>query len=169
MKFQKTFLVIACTLLSFNLIAQGIHFETGTFSEALSKAAKLKKPLYVDVFTTWCGPCKMMAKNYFPNKKVGDYFNEHFVNFQIDAEKGEGLVVAKKYAVTGYPTNLFLDGKSGSVVYRTSGMPSEVDGFINFGTVAMLETNDPTTLQQYQNKYNARKHDEAFLKKYIQI
>lgn len=57
---------------------------------------------------SWCGPCKMMDRNVFVKKSVGDYYNSTFVNARFDMEKGEGIEIAQKYMVRSYPTYLFL-------------------------------------------------------------
>lgn len=95
--------------------AKGTAFETGTLKDLLAKAAKEKKYLFVDVYATWCGPCKAMANQVFPQEKVGNYFNKTFVNAKFDAEKGEGIDIAKKYNVRAYPTFLILDSKGAEV------------------------------------------------------
>jgi thiol-disulfide isomerase/thioredoxin len=104
--------------------AAGIQFETGTWAEILAKAKQQNKYVFVDAFTTWCGPCKWMDKNVFPTAEAGDYFNKNFVNAKIDMEKGEGLEIAKTYAVQAYPTYLYVDG-DGNLVHRVVGsMPT---------------------------------------------
>ena len=48
---------------------KGTVFEKGTLKELLAKAAKEKKYLFVDVYATWCGPCKAMATQVFPAER----------------------------------------------------------------------------------------------------
>lgn len=60
----------------------------GIWDEALAKAKQENKLLFVDLYTEWCAPCKMVAKIVFPQKKIGNYYNQHFINYQLDAEKG---------------------------------------------------------------------------------
>jgi len=100
--------------------AEGINFFNGTFAEAKAEAAKQHKLIFMDCFTTWCGPCNMMARDIFPRQDVGDYYNAHFVCIKVDMEKGEGLDIAKQFAVHGYPTYLFLDA-NGMLEHRTLG------------------------------------------------
>lgn len=100
--------------------AAGIQFETGTWAEILAKAKQQNKYVFVDAYTTWCGPCKWMDKNVFPTAEAGAYFNKNFVNAKIDMEKGEGLDIAKKYNVQAYPTYLYVDG-NGDLVHRVVG------------------------------------------------
>ena len=61
-----------------------------------------------------------MAKNVFTQSSVANKFNASFVNYMLDAEKGEGVCLAEKYQVTGFPTYLFIDG-GGTVVYKIEG------------------------------------------------
>ncbi|HHG84150.1 MAG TPA: DUF255 domain-containing protein, partial [Bacteroidetes bacterium] len=59
--------------------AQGIKFFHGTFAQAKAKAKKENKLIFMDAYTSWCGPCKWMAANTFTDASVGAYFNQHFV------------------------------------------------------------------------------------------
>ena len=71
-------------LLSVCAYAQGLDFAKGTWKEAVAQAKKEKKLLYVDFYTTWCGPCKIMAAQIFPQQAAGDKYNKLFVNFIFD-------------------------------------------------------------------------------------
>jgi thioredoxin-related protein len=73
----------------------------------------------------------LLRKTTFTDKKVGEYFNTNFVNTSVDAEKGEGVEIAAKYHIEGYPTLLILD-KDGKELGRQVGyMPAE--GLLRFG------------------------------------
>lgn len=86
----------------------GIAFTTATFDELLAKAKAENKLVFIDGYTTWCGPCKMLAKQTFPQKEVGTYMNPRFVSCQIDMERGEGPELAKRFNISAYPTMLVL-------------------------------------------------------------
>ena len=75
----------------------------------LKMAKKEKKMIFVDCYTSWCGPCKMLAKNIFTQDSVADFYNANFICFQIDMEKGEGPELARKYGVAAFPTLLYVD------------------------------------------------------------
>lgn len=154
-------------LIASHSLAQGIAFEKGDWQSVREKAIEAHKLVYIDVYTSWCAPCKLMAKKYFPEKEAGDSYNNRFINYQIDAEKGEGIEIAKKYAVNGFPTNLFIDPGSGNIVYKVMGMPKSISDFIQNGTVAIEEFNDPMTLVQYATTLQSGKYDEPFLRKYL--
>ncbi len=101
---------------------EGIQFFTGTFKEALAKAKKENKMVMMDCYTTWCGPCKMLKKQVFVDKSLGDYMNQKYVCIAVDYESGEGSAVAQQYPVIGYPTLLFMDA-SGKVKKTMAGVP----------------------------------------------
>ncbi|TRX71434.1 thioredoxin domain-containing protein [Carboxylicivirga sp. M1479] len=122
---KKAVLIVLAVFAVGQLFAQGIEFEHGTFNEALAKAKKENKLIFMDCYTTWCGPCKHLAKNIFTQKEVGDFYNQNFVNVKMDCEKGEGPALAKKYGVSSYPTLLFIDGEGNAVHKLVGGMPAE--------------------------------------------
>lgn len=127
---KKLLLMAAVAVFALGASAQTI-FTKGSFSEALAEAGKAKKMLFVDVYTTWCGPCKFMTAKIFPNKEVGNLLNDKFVSLALDAEKdGDGKSVAKKYKVTGYPTMLILNAK-GEEITRIVGSDPTPKEFID--------------------------------------
>ncbi|MDR2473304.1 MAG: thioredoxin family protein [Tannerella sp.] len=145
----------------------GIEFRTGTWAEILAMAKKENKPVFVDVFTVWCGPCKKMVAEVFPLKNIGDYFNANFVCYKFDAEKGEGKTLAKKYGINAFPTYIFVNG-DGKLLYRSMGaMPA--DKFLQEGHIAMTEFTDTgETLESMKARYPKKKSDPAFLRAYIE-
>ena len=84
---SKLFLLVVTMSWSIIASAQGIDFFHGSYEEALKKARSENKGIFVDVYTSWCGPCKKMAREVFTQAGVGDYFNTHFVCLKLDAEK----------------------------------------------------------------------------------
>ena len=89
---------------------EGIPFVDLKFDDALVQAKKEGKMLFLDCYTSWCGPCKMMSEQVFPLKVVGDYFKKHFVALKIDMEKGEGPALQKRLGVEAFPTMFVFDG-----------------------------------------------------------
>jgi len=159
-------LFLFAVVVSFTGVAQGIVFETGSWSDVLAKAKETGKPVFVDVFTTWCGPCKMMSKDIFPLEEVGTFYNENFVCYKLDAETDEGRTIAKQYQVKGYPTYLYVRA-DGSIIYRFMGS-CQAEFFLRITKTALAEFKDPKTLQDWDAEYLTHQNDTAFLKGYIQ-
>lgn len=105
---------------------EGIRFFEGDYNQAIKLAKIENKIVFIDFYTTWCGPCKRLKSNTFSNKSVGTFYNQNFVNLYIDAEKGEGVTLAEKYNVKAYPTLIFID-QDGVIVKR-------VEGYMNVNT-----------------------------------
>ncbi|HET7002282.1 MAG TPA: thioredoxin domain-containing protein [Puia sp.] len=121
---------------------EGIHFEEGvSWQQVLAKAKKENKFIFVDCYTTWCGPCKFMAKNIFPLKETGDAVNSHFISvgIQIDSTDHDSDTVKRAYPdahlisinynIRAYPTFLYLSPE-GKLVHRTVGSTRNAAEFI---------------------------------------
>jgi len=88
------------------------------FDAAAEKASKQNKHLIVDVYTTWCGWCRVMERETYGNPEVADYLNSNFVLAKVNGEsanklhwRGEELSerqFARKVGVTGYPATYFM-------------------------------------------------------------
>jgi thiol-disulfide isomerase/thioredoxin len=116
----------------------------------------------MDAYTSWCGPCKWMAKEIFTNDTVADFFNKNFVNAKIDMEKGEGPEIAKMYKVMCYPNLLFIDG-DGKLVHRgAGGQPAQ-----QFIELAENASNPLKRYSHYADEYASKKNNSAFLVEYI--
>ena len=98
----------------------GIIFEKGNLAEAMAKAKKEGKLLFVDCYTIWCGPCKRMSNQVFVQEAVGAVYNKQFINVKLDMEQKDGIELNKKHPVTSYPTLLFMDG-DGNIVKKIIG------------------------------------------------
>lgn len=142
--------------------AGGIEFFQGTWEEALAKAKAEEKVIFVDAYAVWCGPCKMMAKNVFPKEEVGAFYNKHFINMQIDMERGMGLDFAKKYPVRAYPTLFYIDAK-GEVVHKAVGAQRE-EALISIGK-RVLDMVDVSA--DYSAEYEGGNREPELIYKYV--
>lgn len=118
-----------------SVVEEGIVFEHVDFKEAQELAKSQNKLIFMDAYTTWCGPCKLMAKTVFTEKEVGDFYNSNFINIKVDMETSEGMFLGKQYKVEGYPTFLYINSK-GEVVHRTIGA-SDKNAFLANGKQAV--------------------------------
>ncbi len=101
-------------------VKKGVIFVKDSYAKSLSKAKELNKPIFIDFYTTWCMPCKLMDSEVFTQKPVSDFLNQNFINLKIDAERGEGPKLAKQFGVYGYPTFVYLDS-NGKVIEQVTG------------------------------------------------
>lgn len=120
---RRVLMLIALFAIMFSVEASaaGIEFFKGTYAEAIAKAKKEKKQIFIDFYTEWCGPCLNMAENVFILPEVGEVYNNNFVCLKIDAEKGEGVELAKNFKVNSYPTYVFVNPKTGEMSHRSGG------------------------------------------------
>lgn len=93
----------------------GIQFVEENWAKAVAEAKKQKKMIFIDAYTSWCGPCRMLKQNTFTDKAAGEFFNKYFINIALDMEKGDGIAFAQKYQVTAYPTLFIMDPEEKSV------------------------------------------------------
>lgn len=164
---MKYALFIATFLISLSAMqaqGDGIQFVKGKeWAEILAQAKSEDKLIFMDAYTTWCGPCKKMSKEIFPLKEVGDFYNAHFVNVKMDMEKGEGPGLAQAYSVRAYPTLLFING-DGEAVHRMAGY-MDASQFLTLGE----EANTPLkTLSGMQKSYAQGNRDPEFLQEYTE-
>lgn len=149
-------------LLSTTAQAQGIVFETGNWENILKKAADQNKPIFVDAYTTWCGPCKWMAKNTFTDEKVGAFFTENYLAYKMDMEKGEGPAFAKKHQVNAYPTLLYFTADGRMVHKVVGGMDA-----VNFVSASKDALNPAKQLAMLIEKYENGNRDKKFINNYL--
>ena len=143
----------------------GIQFYKGSWKEALKAAGKADKMIFIDVSTDWCGPCKYMEKFIFTKQAVGKKYNGAFLNYKINAEKGEGVEIARKYAVSVYPTFLFVNS-SGYLFYKVTGERDEV-AFTELVKEAKKQQADPNNLGIMEQTFNEGNRVPSFLRSYL--
>ena len=136
MKYIKLWLVILFLGLLGTVSAQITFFE-GTFEDAVAKAKKEKKNLFVDFYADWCVPCKLMGEQVFVLPEVGGYFNKNFVCCQLNVESPENKALVQKYKINALPTMLFLNVK-GEVLQSINGT-KEPAAFVHEAKVVMGE------------------------------
>tara|TARA_R110002049_G_scaffold268752_1_gene445498 strand:+ start:26329 stop:26877 length:549 start_codon:yes stop_codon:yes gene_type:complete len=127
-------LVVVAMFSTLSSVAQEIKWVT--FNEAIALQKKAPKKIMMDVYTNWCGPCKMLDKNTFQNKDVAEYVNKHYYAVKFNGEGNEAVTykdntfgnpgynpvnanrrnsaheLASYLQISAYPTIIFFDEKA---------------------------------------------------------
>jgi thioredoxin-related protein len=133
-----------------------------SFNEGMARAAKEKKHVVIDFYTSWCHWCKVMDRETFSDPEVKKYLADNFVTIRIDAEnmtqkllyKGEEytpLTLGRRFGVRGFPSLAYLD--------REGDLVTIVPGFVPAKTFLPL--------LQYMEKecYRQRMTFDEFIKR----
>ena len=142
---RRTLILFLIVIAVLPVMAQ-TNFRSLTLSEAIQTAKLENKLVFIDFYTTWCGPCKMMMKNVFPQPKVGEYFNNKYVCIKLDAEK-EGKEAAQRFEVKAYPTFIVLDANE-KVLLKREGGNSDGNKFISEIEMGVNPEMTPTRLAE---------------------
>lgn len=141
---MRKILIITITIFSLSLSAQQINWMS--FEDAVNAQKVTPKKIFVDAYTIWCGPCKLLDKNTFSNPDLIAFMNENYYAVKFNAEGNETVTFkGKKYTnpgfnpnsngrnsshelsaffgISAYPTLLFLDEEANFITpltgYRT--------------------------------------------------
>jgi thiol-disulfide isomerase/thioredoxin len=153
---------------------KGVHFEQGLSWAAVQAKAKAEnKYIFMDCFTTWCGPCKYMSAKVFPQEASGKYFNDKFISIevQLDTSKADNDTtkawyadahsIAELYGGRAYPTFLVF-APDGRPVHRLVGSSGSAEEFIARVGVSFDPAKQYYTLL---DQYKKGRSDSAFLHK----
>ena len=163
--------MLAVAFVSFNALAQKINWVT--LEEAVILQKKAPKKIMMDVYTNWCGPCKMLDKNTFQNKDVADYVNKHYYAVKFNAEGNDEIdfngrvfsnpnykaslsnrrnsahELSRFFKIQAFPTIVFLDEKANLIFplkgYKT---PTQIELYLK-----MFKKDDHEDLDT-QDKFN---------------
>jgi thioredoxin-related protein len=147
------------------LVAQntegGMQFINEDYKVAVEKAKQENKLIFMDAYTTWCAPCKLMQKNTFPDAEVAKFYNTKFINLTMDMEKGQGPELLQQFGIVAFPTLLFID-KDGKVAHKALGY-HDPKMFLELGQTALSGDN---SLSSWTEKYEKGDRSPTFLKDY---
>ena len=156
---MKHALRLCCLLLTTTFCLAEGPFEKLSFKDALSQADKTEKMVFIDFYTTWCGPCKLLDRTTWKDPNVVSWLKENTVALKIDAEIKVDL--AKKYKVKGYPSMIFIK-PDGKMVHSMIGY-HDADAFLKEGKLVM-SGKDPAAIELAELKATAEKDYSSRLK-----
>ena len=162
------------------VLAQKIEWMT--LSEALQAQKKEPKKIFMDVYTHWCGPCKLLDKNTFQNPDVVRYISEFYYPVKFNAEgteiiqffdqtfsnpnhdpnrKGRNAThqFTQFLGINGYPTMVFLSEQGDPIMplvgYKT---PQQLELFLK-----MIKQGD---YQVFKTTEDFEKYQKSFIPKF---
>ena len=101
-------LLVGCLALSISAVA-AVDWQN-SYVAALARAKKDKKLVMVDIYATWCLPCKQLEKETFANKDVEARLSNQVISVKLDLEKIlDNTELAKQFARDTIPYVVFLD------------------------------------------------------------
>lgn len=152
-------LCVMALISSSAVLGQSDEINWVTFEEALELQKKRPKKIMMDVYTNWCGPCKMLDKNTFHNKDVVAYINENYYAVKFNAE-GNSVVTYKgrEYKNAGYKEE--LKNRRNSVHELTHSL-----GIRAYPTIAYFD--ETAALIQPISGYMTPKQIELYLKLFV--
>lgn len=147
--------------------SKGITFEqTKEWKKVLKKAKKEKKLIFIDCYTSWCGPCKMLSSQVFTREDVGNQFNADFINVKYDMEKdADGVMLKDKFEVKAFPTLVFVDPNTQQVVHKMVGAGS-AEWLMEGGKIAKDPQNNLSGLTK---RYEAGERNIDLLSRYLAV
>lgn len=146
--------------------ASKIPFEKLTLAQAMKKAAKEKKMIYVDLSATWCGPCQQLKKTTFRDDMVVDFMIKNYINIAFECDKdGEmSLEYRNKFKSTAFPTHLIIS-ETGELIHKFVGFhrPAEFIAEMRKGV------GTDKGLGYYNRKYAEGERSPEFMNQYISM
>lgn len=125
-KSMLLFLLLACA----GTAAQAqVRFETKSTDAVREIAVKQGKPVFIDLYATWCPPCRLMEREVFSRKDVGEFMQKRFVSAKYDVDKTTGRELMQRYGSGAIPLYLVFD-TDGELLGRIEGA-SDAETFMD--------------------------------------
>ena len=108
------------------LLPDSPFLQNPDWNSVKQQAQQQHKYILMDCYTDWCGWCKTMDRETFPDAAVASLMQSKFISVKYNMEKDFGIKLRAKYRVMGYPTYLIFD-ETGNLVYREVGYQAAAD------------------------------------------
>jgi len=171
-KYFLVLITLPAVLLSFNTHKKD-KVKWLNLTELTTAYNKQPKPIIIDVYTSWCGWCKVMDKETYGNDKVADYINENYYAVKFNAETKDAVILGTKtygynpaYKANdlavyllggrmGYPTTVLLSSIDAQPAPLSGYLkPSELEAPLKFfGDAVYKSQNFPDFMKSFSNKW----------------
>lgn len=117
---KLTILALAISLISLGAWTskkdvKTVEFYSGTYDNFLRAAKKQHKPIILDFWASWCGPCKKMDRETFSDLELAAYLNDNYLVYRVDIDSKDGKAIVERFGVKEFPTLLIGDYKGNEV------------------------------------------------------
>lgn len=171
--------VIASLSLSLTSVAQEAKIHWMTVEEVTEAMKKEARPVMMDVYTTWCGPCKMMMANTFTNPNLIKYVNENYYAVKLNAESPDPITfkgkeftnpdydpnrrgrngvhqLSRALKVSAYPTIVYFD-REFNIITANSGykQPRQIEVLLKFFNEEFSRETPDSEVQKVWDEYNS--------------
>lgn len=96
-------------------VYSSIQWASLSFEQALARARQEKRSIFLDMYATWCYPCKKYDRLVFSQSKVATYIHRHFVPLRRNGYRGEGNLLRRRYNCVTFPCLLVIDANGQEV------------------------------------------------------
>lgn len=125
---KRIFCLMLSVVFALHVHAGEVAYFNKPWKEVLAKAKLENKYIVVDCYTDWCGWCKVMDKETMTNDEVIATIHQNYIAVKVDMEHGEGVKMAMKYHISGFPSFLYFN-PDGRYVYQSAGYQKK-DAFL---------------------------------------
>lgn len=147
---MKTILAVTTILMSVLELSAQVKFDNISLDKALAKAESEGKLVFINYYTDWCEPCKILTQAIFSNVEVGNYMNSKFVNLNVNTASSEGPMLKRRYDITLYPTIMVVNSK-GEEISRNVGADSDIKRFISIiETISNVDNSLPMMRKKFR-------------------
>ena len=144
--------------------AQGVAFRNVSWADLKQQAQTEKKAIFIDVYTSWCGPCKKMDRDVFSKAEVGSYMNDKFVSAHVDAERQKDFGLFAEYTPSAFPTFYWLDAEGNLLDVESGFLPAE--DFLKQSEKALRNTIG-VRYQALQRRWNEGDRSPRFIEEFV--
>lgn len=120
---MKKTIILLMMILAAGIVQAQVKFETKSTDAVREMAIAANKLVFIDLYASWCPPCKMMERDVFSRKDVGEFMDARFISAKYDVDQTLGRELMDRYGSGSIPLYLIFDTKGELLGRITGGVP----------------------------------------------